>query len=72
MTSHFWNLAREKLWRKKTIRSENDSAYMIFLAYVYVCYIKTSMLLKPSKLILLYHLRKEKEQKKEEHYTKGN
>ena len=64
MTRNFWNLAREKLWREKTIRSENDSAYMIFLAYRYVCYIKTSIPLKPSIFLFWYHLRKAKEEKK--------
>ena len=41
MTRQFWNLACEKLFREKTIQKENDSDYMIFLAYRYVCYIKT-------------------------------
>ena len=40
MTRKFWNLVREKLWREKTIWSENDSAYIIFLANRYVCYMK--------------------------------
>ena len=63
-TNVFWNLAHEKVWRENTIWSENDSAYMIFLAYRYACYIKTSMRLKPEFLLLWYHLRKSKEQKK--------
>ena len=39
-TRHFWNLARKKTLSQKTIWSENDLAYMIFLAYRYVCYTK--------------------------------
>ena len=50
MTKNVWNLVRKNNWREKTIWSENDSAHMIFLAYRYVCYIKTSILLKPSIL----------------------
>ena len=41
-----------KALAKNTTQSENDPAYMIFLAYVYECYIKTSILLKPLILIL--------------------
>ena len=50
----FGTLAREKLWHEKTVREENDSAYMIydFLAYRYVCYVKTTILLKYSTLLL--------------------
>ena len=59
----FLNLARKNIWRKKTIWSENDSAYMIFLVYGYACYIKTSILLNPSILWLWYHLHKAKGQK---------
>ena len=40
MKRHFWNLGRETIWRKKTIWSENDSAYIIFLAYGYLFHIK--------------------------------
>ena len=58
MTRYFSNLARKNIWCKNTIRSENDSAWMIFLVYRYVRYIKTSIWLKPSILLLWYHLRK--------------
>ena len=58
MTRYFSNLARKNIWCKKTIQSENDSACMIFLAYRHVRYIKTSIWLKPSILLLWYHLRK--------------
>ena len=47
MTKYFWNLVWNKLWCAKTIRSENDSSSMIFLANRYVCFIKTSILLEP-------------------------
>ena len=44
---------------------------MLFLAYIYVCHIKTSILLKPLTLLSWYHLRKAKEQKRE-HHAQGN
>ena len=64
ITRKLWNLARQNLWCKMTIWSENNPAYMIFLAYRHVCCIKTSILSNPSILLLWYHLRKWKEQKK--------
>ena len=45
-----------KLWCKTTIQLENDSYWMIFLLYRYVFYIKTSILINTSILILWYHL----------------
>ena len=35
MKRHFWNLAREILWREKTIWSENNSVCILFLEYYY-------------------------------------
>ena len=48
-TNHFWNLTGEKLWHKNTVWAENESAYMIFLAYSYVRYIKPQYYLSKRK-----------------------
>ena len=54
----------QKPLAQKDHSAKNDSAYMIFLAYRYLCYIQTAIWLKTSILILWYHLQKSKEQKK--------
>ena len=61
---NIFGTSMEKLWREKNIRSENNLAYMEFLADIYKNYIKTWILLKHSILVLLYHLRKQKNEKR--------
>ena len=56
-TRHFLNLARKIFGAKRRFGQENDSEYIIYLADIYLCYMKTSILLKPSILLLWYHPR---------------